>query len=107
VTDASFAKMATVSASTKRKPAAVDGKSSGPVTYLTGLLITPLMPVTPEIVQMYRLHSPRDSYRAYIEGNPDIVEGDILVIGGTEYQIPGVADWTGFSELIVQKVKGT
>ena len=53
----SFSVMANITASTKRS-AFSDGKSGAPVAYLTSLAITPLDPVTQDIVERLALESP-------------------------------------------------
>ncbi len=53
----SFATMAIVSASTKRSVFS-DGKSGAPVAHLTSLAITPLDPVTQDVVERLALESP-------------------------------------------------
>jgi len=106
----SFARMATDRATTKRNPAAVGGKVNAPVAHLAELAIVPIMPVTPQIAEYYRLNSPRETYVTYAEGTPDVLEGDILTTGGTSYRVQSVAPWrthNAFIEIIVQQVKGT
>jgi hypothetical protein len=106
---ASFTRMANVTASTKRNPAAVGGKIGLPATYLTGLKILPLMPVSKEIIERYQLKSPRKSFVTYTEGAPDIAEGDKLVIASIEYGIVAATPWPtdqAFFELVVEKVIG-
>jgi hypothetical protein len=57
---AAFKKMANVSASTKRNPAvnATTGKRGSPVAKLSGLSITPLDPVTQDVIERLALESP-------------------------------------------------
>jgi len=54
----SFAKLANVSASTKRNPAISGGKRGTQTTSVTGLKITPLDPVTQDVVERLALESP-------------------------------------------------
>lgn len=106
---ASFIRMASVTASTKRNPAPSSGKVGTTVTNLTGLKILPLMPVSKEIVERYQLKSPRLNFVTYIEGSPDIASGDALVVGSEEYKIVGCPPWPSdraFLELVVEKVVG-
>jgi len=106
---ASFARMADVTASTKRNPPAAGGKVSTPVAYLIGLSILPLMPVTEEIIERYQLKSPRLSYVTFVQGSPDVIQGDILIVSSVDYKIVGVGPWptdNSFLELIVEKVVG-
>ncbi|HSW63422.1 MAG TPA: hypothetical protein VLH56_08940 [Dissulfurispiraceae bacterium] len=101
----SFARLATVIASTKRNPAPSSGRVTVAVISIATLKITPLMPVTPEVAQKYALKSPRDAYYAYTEGTPDILEGDILTVGSIDYRISAVGDWHTYREIIAEKVK--
>lgn len=108
---ASFQKLATTTASTKRTPA-VDvgtGLRSGPVTNLTGLKVLPLMPLDPELARRLGLDTPLERLQTYVEGAPDIVEGDVLVVGAKEYPIVAVADWPYQSDkcllLVLEELK--
>lgn len=109
MSSASFARFATTSASTKRNPAAAAGTVGVPATYLSGLLIVPLMPVSQEIIERYQLKSPRKSFVTFVEGAPDIAEGDVLVVSTAEYKVVGAEPWPGdqaFYQLVVEKVIG-
>jgi hypothetical protein len=103
--------MATTTASTKRSPAAVDGKIGEMETNLTGLSIVPLMPVDPDTVQDLPLRSPREAKQTFVEGLLDIVEGDRLVVDSTEYVIRSAAEWDGargdFLHLVVEELKAS
>ena len=104
----SFARFATTLASTKRSPEAVGGKIGAPEPKLLGLSIAPLMPVDPETAAGLPLNSPRESKQTFVEGVLDIMEGDWLVVGGTEYAIRSVAEWPGdeaFLHLVVEEIK--
>ena len=108
----SFSSFASVTASTKRNPAAVAGKIGEPVENLTGLQITPLMPLDPETAVTLPLGSPREAKQTFIDTIVDIVEGDVLVVVGTEYAVRSVAEWKGgmdqsFLHLVVEEIKGT
>ncbi len=107
---ASFDRMTTTTASTKRNPAPASGKVGAPVTKISSLKIFPLMPASKEIVEKYRLSSPRDAYVTYTAGAPDVLEGDTLTVAGVDYRIKGVSPWPGsqaYIELVVEKVQGT
>jgi hypothetical protein len=88
---------ATMAASTKRPPAASGGKVSQPVTHLVGLLIVPPLPADREMVEQAELRNPREAKVTYIfptgAALPDVVEGDLLVVGSTEYLINLVKEW--------------
>ena len=105
----SFARFATTSANTKRSPEPdVDDKIGEPEPKLLGLSITPLMPVDPEVAAGLPLNSPRESKQTFVEGALDILEGDWLVVAGTDYAIRSVAEWPGdeaFLHLVVEEIK--
>jgi hypothetical protein len=106
-----FAKLATVTASTKRNPASVAGKVGQAVTYLVGLQILPIMPTDEETRLMYKIQSPRVTYVTYVEQSIDIKNGDILVVGAASYKIVGVGKWDAavapFRSIILEDVQGT
>lgn len=104
-------RVASVSASTKR--AVVTGqKRAAATTHLTGLSITPFSPVDPELQRTMALNTPYELLQTTINGAPDIVEGDVLVVGSKEYSIRSVANWPAVSsghgehlEVIVEEDK--
>ncbi|HSV86947.1 MAG TPA: hypothetical protein VLH85_10255 [Levilinea sp.] len=102
---AAFRRLANVTASTKRNPAPAYGRVTSAVINIASLKVLPLMPVTPEVAQKYALKSPRDAYYTYTKGTPDILEGDILSLGGTDYRISAVGEWQTYREIIAEKVK--
>lgn len=57
-----------LTASTKRSPGIVDGKRSGPVTFLTGVKSTPLDPVSPDIAQRLGLNTPHELLETFVDG---------------------------------------
>ena len=84
---ASFARLATVNASTKRAPAMVAGKRGAAVLYLANLKITPLDSVSAEVMQRLALDTPHEVLTCFAAGQPDITEGDALLVAGVEYPI--------------------
>lgn len=86
---------AAVAAGTKRATL-TSGKRGAPTTYLTGLVITPPDPADgsrrAELQQRYG-ETPHRLLETYVEGTPDIVEGDRLVVGSEDYAVRGVAKW--------------
>jgi hypothetical protein len=103
---ASFDRMATVSAETRRNPPAVAGKIAAPVLHLSGVRILRPMPVSAQIAEFYRLQSPRETFVTYTE-ETDVREGDVLVAQGVEYRVTAVGEWDGSLEVILGRVKGT
>lgn len=107
---ASFARMATATASTKRNPAAVGGKRGAPVAHLASLDILPLMPVSAQIADYYRLNSPRESYVTYTAGAVDVLEGDVMTVAAVDYRVEAASPWPGdnaYTEIILLRVKGS
>ncbi|MEM7344588.1 MAG: hypothetical protein AAF485_10120 [Chloroflexota bacterium] len=97
-----FAEMATLSANTKRATV-VDGKRAAPSAHLIGLNCTPLDPVSADVAQREQIITPHELKQTFIEGDYDIVEGDVLVVDGVDYPIKSVADWS-FGELTTYRL---
>lgn len=89
----SFARLATLTVSTKRHPALVGGKRPEPVLHLSGLMCIPLMPVDSEVRLRMGLDSPHELLQTFVDGDHDIHEGDYLTSGGIDYPIKAVAEW--------------
>jgi len=106
---ASFDEMATVTASTKRSAGIVDGLEAGYVENIASLKCLPLDPISPELSLGIEGLGWRETLQTYTEGGLDIVEGDLLVVGSTEYPVRAVAEWTWrgseYSMLYVEEVK--
>lgn len=104
-----FGRFAVVVASTKRPPVVAGGKRGTPATYLTGLSITPLDPVDPELRQRLALDTPHELRQSFATGSPDILEGDLLVVGSIEYPIRSVAQWawrgSTYVHMVVEELK--
>lgn len=93
---ASFDRLASVTASTKRPPAMVDGKRGAPVVYIASLACTPLDPTgqgVGRLAERVILETPHEVLQTFVQGGLDIREGDVLVVSGTEYPIRAVEDW--------------
>lgn len=94
--------MATVTASTKRGGGiGADGLEIAYTENLATLKCLPLDTVTPgttaslaAVAQGREGLSFREILQTTVEGGLDILEGDILVVGSTEYPIRAVAEWT-------------
>lgn len=89
---------ATITASTKRAPAASGGKVGSPAVNLTGLRIVPVLPAAKELAEQGELRNPREGKMTFIFPTstgalPDVVEGDVLVVGSTEYLVHLVNEW--------------
>jgi hypothetical protein len=105
---ASFARLATVTASTKRATLS-SGKRAAPAAYLTGVSCLPLDPVDQALQQRLQLDTPHEVLQTFVDAGLDILAGDILVVSSTEYPIKWVGEWTfGSSEylhLVVEDLK--
>ena len=91
---ASFAELASVTASTKRSSGIADGLESGYTEEIASLKCLPLDPVSPEVAQGVEGLSFRELLQTSVEGGLDILEGDILVVGSDEYPVRAVSEWT-------------
>lgn len=61
-------RLLTVTASTKRAPALVDGKRGAPATNLTGIKCMPLDPADAEVVQRLGLETPHELLQTIVDG---------------------------------------
>jgi len=89
----SFDQLASVTASTKRLGAVVSGLEAAPATNIVSLTCLPLDPVDPDLIQIEGL-AWHELLQTAVDGGLDIIEGDILVVGSSEYPVRAVADWT-------------
>jgi len=116
----SFQRLLTLTVSTKR--ATVDGtthKKGLPTTFLSGLKATPLDPAQTDVVLRMGLASPQQLLQTFVEGNYDIVHGDVLnvtsvdkgiatpyTIVGKDYPVQGVESFqwrqTAYTLLVVE-----
>ncbi len=87
------------------------GKRKAPVTCVDSLSCTPLDPVDPELRGRLGLETAHELLQTFVQGGLDIQEGDILVVGETEYPIRAVADWqwppdgVDFLQLVLEDLK--
>ncbi len=63
-----FARLATVTASTKRTPAIAAGKRGAPVENVSSLICTPLDPVDPALRQRLALDTPHELLQTFVDG---------------------------------------
>jgi hypothetical protein len=107
MTSASFAKMLTKTADTKRSVYS-NGKWGKAETYLSEVKCTPKHPIAPEISARDTLETPVELFEVFTE-TADIQEGHILVYGGTDYPISSVADYLfqneTFLRLVIEELK--
>lgn len=89
----SFDVIATVTASTK-KPAVISGGKRGAMeSYLTGIKITELTPVSPELRARLDLGTVYELKQCFVLGSPDIKDGHYLTVGGIDYPVRYVAEY--------------
>lgn len=106
----SFSRLATSTASTKRSTIS-GGKFGTPAAYLSGLSCLPVMPVSPEVAATLNVEVPYELMETYIDGNIDIVEGDLMTVDGVEYRVRAVGDWpfayssTAYKAIILEEYK--
>ncbi len=90
---ASFTRMATVTASTKRLATIASGKRAAAATNITSLSCTPLDPVDEELRVRFSTKASQEVLQCFVQGGLDIVPGDTLVVSSDEYSIRAVGDW--------------
>lgn len=88
----SFGDLATVTASTKRATmsSGIRGEAS---TNLSTLKCTPLDPVDAELRHSLEIDTAHELLQTFVDGDLDIEEGDVLVVGSVEYPIRSCAEW--------------
>lgn len=107
--------LAKAQASTKRNPAPVSGKVGAPVTHLPLVIVTEPLPPSQETrkdtLERYQIKSPVDMFTSYTIGTPDILNGDLLIVGEVTYNVRAAVPWRGlgadYTELILERVKAT
>lgn len=110
---ASFRRLATVVASTRRPPAVADGKRGEAVTHLTELRCTPLDPADAamrgQLVEREVVKAGAKILQTMCESDLDIREGDILIVNGREYPIRSMGDWAwrggDYKQLFVEELQ--
>lgn len=106
----SFARMATITASTERMGAVADGLSGDLAERVASLKCLPLDPLSPDVAQMAGIGAFAELLSTLTE-ETDILEGDVLYVNSTSYKIRAVAEWpwgpTGSDTLllILEEVK--
>ena len=106
----------TITASTKRNADLGSGRTGAAITNLASLLVTPLWPISRETIRLLDLASPREFKECFHvpaagASLPNVLEGDVLTVAGTDYRIDHVAEWTDDDvpslHIVAQEVKGT
>lgn len=90
---ASFDRMASVTASTKRSGGITDGLETAYAEKIASLKCLPLDPVSPDLALGIEGLSWRETLQTATEGDLDIVEGDLFVVATVEYPVRAVAEW--------------
>lgn len=107
--------MATVSASTKRFPAAAGSRIGDPEAAIGRLLVTPFQSVRAELALEAQIRDPREAKVCHCFTDAcgdlyDVREGDILVVSDIEYTIRSAAEFNrpphgSYTRLIVEERK--
>lgn len=98
---ASFTRLANVTASTKRNPAiGVGGVRGTPVTHIASLKCLPLASVNAEVAARLGIRAPHETKSTAVQSALDIVEGDVLVVAGVEYEVQHVEEypWASYTD---------
>lgn len=106
-----FSYFANATCATKRTPAISGGKRGAPSAYLSNVPCTPAYPVDAETLRRVNLNTPYQVRRAFVFGDYDIAEGDLVTISGTEYQVSRLEKWDAprgkvYRVLYLQDLKG-
>ena len=109
MTTASFDRLASVAASTKRQGPVVNGLAGAMATQIASLTCTPLDPVTPEIAQTAGLEVWVGLKQCMVDGDLNIANGDQFIVGSVTYKVRAVADYDWGSDvtslLILEELK--
>lgn len=91
----SFARIATVTATTQRAGGVDAGGLSGDMADVeVGFKCTPLFPLTPEVAQMAGLGEFAELLVTFADGDLNILEGkDTFIAGGKTYKVRAVGQW--------------
>lgn len=89
----SFARLATVTASTKREGAPTAGIAGAMADSVVGFKCTPLDPLTPEVAQMVGIGVWAELLQTFAEGGLDIIPKDTFITGGVTYYVRAVGEW--------------
>lgn len=113
----SFAKLATVTASTKRMGAVADGLSGDMAEEIASLKCLPLDPgdtlraSMPSVFKTAGIGDFVEILQTQVEGGLDILEGDQFIVGTTTYKVRAVGQWswrpsaTDTLHLLLEEVK--
>lgn len=105
MSDKTFTLLATVTASTKRRPTADDNALFDvPAANITSLSCTPLDPVTAEKALELGIGpgAPFNYFQTFVQGGLDIIAGDVLTVSSTDYDIRAIEpyQWTPDSSAV-------
>jgi hypothetical protein len=95
-------------ASTKRATMTA-GRRGAAVGHLASIVISSLDPVSAELALRVAGKAPHELLQTFVEGSPDVREGDVLVTGGKEYPIRSCAEWDWMGDkylhLVLEDIK--
>jgi len=90
---ASFEKLATVTASTKRSSVSGAGQRGARSENISSLSCTPLVPVDATLRASLQLDTPHELLQTFVDGGLDILPGDQFIVGSDTYEVRSVAEW--------------
>jgi len=90
----SFDRLLTETASTQRATVNTGtGKRTAPSTNLASVTCTRLYPADQEVRQRLQLQTPHELYQVFVDGDVDVIEGDLWVQSTKTYTVRSVGDW--------------
>jgi hypothetical protein len=113
MTSLNFSRIATVTASTERAPTIASGKRGDSAEEVASLSCTPLDPLDPDIQMQFGTTAPMELLQTFVQGDVDIIEGDVLVVSSTSYRVRSAGEWTWptdsetYLHLILEEIKTT
>jgi len=93
MTTASFDRLASVTASTKRQGPVVTGLAGGMETKISSLKCMPIDPVTPELAQTAGIEAWVGLFQTMTRGSLDIDNGDQFIVDSVTYKVRAAVDW--------------
>ena len=102
---ATFRRMLTVTAGTKRTPDFTGTKRGEADSYLADLKVSQLLPISRELMERAPTNSPYALFECCCDGDYDIQSGDILVVKNRDYPIRFVEDYGNYLVLMLEDLR--